>query len=185
MRDDEYGDLLGTSTVVDPFKNYSKPIKPKTSSVGTVGGSMVNGAYQDTFSKNVSNMSIPEAKTFYSGLAAEGRVAPAGSTTSGAGGMFDFLGDEGFMSGALGVGELGLGLANYFAMKPLYKEQLKGLKQNRQFAAADQATQDAARTGFKNISIKGVPDQAVLQANKAKAAAAAMSKQQAEQVAVV
>ena len=77
------------------------------------------------------------------------------------------VGNKDFMAGAMGLGQLGLGLANYLSMKPVYKEQLKGLKQNRQFAAADQATQDAARTGFKNISIKGVPDQAVLQANKA------------------
>ena len=48
------------------------------------------------------------------------------------------LSNENFMTGALGVGQLGLGLANYLQMKPLYEEQLKGLKQNRQFAAENQ-----------------------------------------------
>lgn len=64
------------------------------------------------------------------------------------GGLKNTVGDEGFMKGAMGIGQLGLGLANYFTMKPVYEEQLKGLKQNRQFAQADQARRDTTRANF-------------------------------------
>ena len=71
-----------------------------------------------------------------SGLAAT--YAPAPEAT----GLWDqtkgLLSDKNFMSGLQGVGTLGLGLANYMTMKPVYEEQLKGLKQNRQFAAENQ-----------------------------------------------
>lgn len=41
------------------------------------------------------------------------------------------LGNRDLMSGLMGAGQLGLGLANYFQTKPLYEEQLKALEQNR------------------------------------------------------
>ena len=50
----------------------------------------------------------------------------------------DVLGNKDLMSGIQGMGQLGLGLASYLQMKPLYEEQLAGLKQNRQFAAENQ-----------------------------------------------
>ena len=61
-----------------------------------------------------------------------------------------------FMLGAKSLGQLGLGLANYLSMKPVYEEQLKGLKQNREFAAADQARQDTSRSNFQNIKLKAI-----------------------------
>ena len=66
------------------------------------------------------------------------------------------VGNKDFMSGAMGLGQLGLGLANYLSMKPVYEEQLKGLKQNREFAAADQARQDTSRSNFQNIKLKAI-----------------------------
>ena len=66
------------------------------------------------------------------------------------------VGNKDFMAGAMGLGQLGLGLANYLSMKPVYEEQLKGLKQNREFAAADQARQDTSRSNFQNIKLKAI-----------------------------
>lgn len=60
----------------------------------------------------------------------------------------NLLSNKNFMSGLTGVGQLGLGLAQYMAMKPMYEEQLKGLKQNRQFAAEDQARRNRTATNF-------------------------------------
>jgi len=45
-------------------------------------------------------------------------------------GLTSTLGNRDLMSGLTGVGQLGLGLANYLQMKPMYEEQLKALKQN-------------------------------------------------------
>lgn len=64
------------------------------------------------------------------------------------GGIKGGLQNKDLMSGITGMGQLGLGLANYFTMKPVYDEQLKGLKQNRQFAQADQARRDTTRANF-------------------------------------
>jgi len=67
-------------------------------------------------------------------------------------GIKDGLGNEALMGGIMGAGQLGLGLANYLSMKPVYEEQLAGLKQNRQFAADDQARQQRTRTNFDNAT---------------------------------
>lgn len=75
---------------------------------------------------------------------------PGASTTSGDwwGETRKLLGDKDFMSGALGLGQLGLGLANYFQMQPMYEQQLKSMKlQNRLAKEADQR-QKATRTGL-------------------------------------
>lgn len=48
------------------------------------------------------------------------------------------LGDKDFMAGALGIGQLGLGLANYFQQKPLLEAQLDAYKQNTAFMKQEQ-----------------------------------------------
>jgi hypothetical protein len=50
----------------------------------------------------------------------------------------ELLGDKNFMSGALGLGQLGLGLASYLQQKPILDAQLKAYKQNTAFAKQEQ-----------------------------------------------
>lgn len=79
-------------------------------------------------------------------------VQPEFTSPASGGSLWDstkgVLGNESFMKGAMGVGQLGLGLAQYFQNKPILEEQLKGLKQNRQFAAADQQRRDTTAANF-------------------------------------
>lgn len=56
------------------------------------------------------------------------------------------LQNEGLMKGILGAGQLGLGLMSYLDNSRLMKEQLKGLRQNRQQAAKSFADQQAQRS---------------------------------------
>lgn len=67
----------------------------------------------------------------------KGSFGSSGTGKDGTGGtgIMGTLSDKNLMSGLQGVGTLGLGLADYMAMKPVYEEQLAGLKQNRQQAA--------------------------------------------------
>jgi hypothetical protein len=61
----------------------------------------------------------------------------------------DTLTNKGFVSGALGLGQLGLGLASYLQQKPVMEEQLKGLKQNRKFAAETMQNRRNISAAFK------------------------------------
>ena len=133
--------------------NNSNTLNP----VGTSGGSFTN-SYQLSAFDNLAasgDYTKPQLESMYVGLAGSGSVVPTEGTSwwedtkSG-------LGNKDFMSGAMGLGQLGLGLANYLSMKPVYEEQLKGLKQNREFAAADQTRQDTSRSNFQNIKLKAI-----------------------------
>lgn len=64
-------------------------------------------------------------------------IGKRGTGVDGAGGtgVLGTLSDSNFMKGALGLGQLGLGLASYVQQKPLLEEQLKGARmQNQEFA---------------------------------------------------
>ena len=60
----------------------------------------------------------------------------------------EVLKDNNIMRNIAGIGNLGLGLANYFAMKPMYEAQLKGLKQNIAFAKQDQERRNRIASNF-------------------------------------
>ena len=63
-------------------------------------------------------------------------------------GTKEVLKDNNIMRNIAGIGSLGLGLANYFAMKPMYEAQLKGLKQNIAFAKQDQERRNRTASNF-------------------------------------
>lgn len=73
----------------------------------------------------------------------------AGTDIVGSGNWWDStknpLGDKNFMSGALGLGRLGLGLAEYFQQKPLLEENLKGAKLQNKLATEEASRQTAIR----------------------------------------
>lgn len=130
---EDYSDLFSNGLA----STYSKP----TSSYGNWNA--------NTQSYDLGTKSLDALNTtgmFDNGYKLPGQLASATSytppTTGAESSLWDdakgLLSNENFMTGALGVGQLGLGLANYLQMKPLYEEQLKGLKQNRQFAAENQ-----------------------------------------------
>lgn len=106
-----------------------------------------SSAYQQMLN-NPSQNSWNEATNYYNSQDFGGAPADDGGLLSGA---KDLMSNRDFMSGAMGLGQLGLGLANYFQQKPLYEEQLKGLRQNRDIQKdryqRSKASANAFRTG--------------------------------------
>lgn len=82
----------------------------------------------------------------------------AGGSNGDSGSWFNsaknLVGDKDFMSGALGLGNLGLGLANYFQMAPVYEQQLKSMKLANKDMEQSMARQQATRTGLAEAIAK-------------------------------
>lgn len=64
----------------------------------------------------------------------------------------DTLSNRDLMTGIAGAGQLGLGLANYMAMKPVYEEQLKSMQQNREIAKANYDQRQRQAQEFSNAA---------------------------------
>lgn len=63
------------------------------------------------------------------------------------------LGNEGLMKGILGAGQLGLGIASYLGNRDVQREQMKALRQNRQFAAEDQQARRNVRSAWEQADL--------------------------------
>jgi hypothetical protein len=112
-------------------------------SVGTAGGSFSKGAYQPGLIDKLARDGYTgtQITDMLKGSALDQGTSGGldGLSLSSIGdfadsawdGVSSVLGNEGLMTGALG-------LASYLQLAPLYEEQLKGLRQNRQFAAENQ-----------------------------------------------
>lgn len=130
------------------FDYFTKPTQYKSTSGGTMSGGTYAPSPLDTAASS-GNLTSTQAGSMLSNtpnLPTDGY-----SNNSLMGGITDTLSNRDLMTGIMGAGQLGLGLANYLSMKPVYEEQLKGLKQNRQFAQQDQARQDRTRKNFDQI----------------------------------
>ena len=79
-----------------------------------------------------------------------GFASKAGTESGFMEGLTSTLGNRDLMSGLTGVGQLGLGLANYLQMKPMYEEQLKALKQNRGIQKDRYESRQRAKENFEN-----------------------------------
>lgn len=135
--------------------NYWNMLAKQNKGFGSYGSDMLTsslskptGLAESSFSQVMNNnpAGYGEANSYFGnqGFGESGGTSLLGDTKN-------LLSDRSFMSGLAGVGQLGLGLAQYLSMKPVYKEQLAGLKQNRQFAAEDQARRDRTAANFDKV----------------------------------
>lgn len=133
------------------YNDYRKPLVTETTPTSALGSYTPNlgdklaqsgnldaarAWYEDKYSNNVNPPSIKTESGFWSGVG-------------------DTLSDTDLMDGVLGIGNLGLGLANYFTMKDVAEEQLKGLKQDRKIAEYNFETKKDQAKAFKPMSAIG------------------------------
>lgn len=83
-----------------------------------------------------SSYSPAQLESFAGGLGTD--MAGLNKAAGLSGGSTDWFGASGVMGGLTGIGQLGLGLANYFQNKPILEEQLKSLKQYNAITAENQ-----------------------------------------------
>ena len=77
-----------------------------------------------------------------------------GENGEGGSGLLGGLSNKNLMSGVKGLGNLGLGLASYFQMKPMYEQQLKSMKLANKDMEQSMARQQATRTGLADAIAK-------------------------------
>lgn len=148
--DDEWGDTVNTPTWGS--NGLASRYSPSSTSIG-VGGAYIPNSMDLQLHSEIDNLTGYNRPT---DMVSTSTSLPAiGDGGSFMDGMGDFLGDakgllsdKDFMSGMTSVGEFGLGLANYFAQKPVLDAQLNALKQNTRFAAEDQARRDRTAANF-------------------------------------
>lgn len=96
------------------------------------------------------------AYLYYQGLAGSTSNTPSTVPTSNNNNWWEstknILGNSDLMTGIAGAGQLGLGLANYMAMKPVYEEQLKSMQQNREIAKANYDQRQRQAQEFSNAA---------------------------------
>lgn len=86
----------------------------------------------------------------------DGLIGSVGTGENGEGGsgLLGGLSNRNLMSGVKGLGNLGLGLASYFQMAPMYEQQLKSMKLANKDMEQSMARQQATRTGLADAIAK-------------------------------